>query len=367
MEKGKTRNTYPLIELDLGKLRNNIDQIVSRCSDRGVSVTGVIKGFTGIPEGVKVFADAGFDYIASSRLEQIQGAIDYGIKADYMLIRVPMLSEIESVIRLTDISLNSEVEVLKALNKEALKQGKTHKVILMADLGDLREGFWEKKELLDSAIMVENELDALYLAGIGTNLGCFGSVKATPEKMNNLIDYAEMIEKAIGRKLEIISGGATKSLPMVLDGTMPARINNLRIGETIVLARDLKDLFGLDMSYMFQDVFTLKAEIIEVKNKPSYPVGEIAYDAFGNHGTYEDLGIRKKALLGIGKVDIAYPDMIYPRDKGVKILGASSDHLIIDIEEADRDYKVGDNMEFDLCYATIVFATNSPNVKILCK
>lgn len=299
MEKGNTRNRYPLIELNLEKLRNNISQIVSRCNDAGVSITGVVKGFTGIPEGVKVFAEAGCDYIASSRLEQIQGAIDYGIKANYMLIRVPMLSEIEDVIRLTDISLNSEVEVLKALNKEALKQGKTHKVILMVDLGDLREGFWEKKELIDAAIMVENKLDSLHLAGIGTNLGCYGAIKATPEKMKSLIECAEMIERAIGRKLEIISGGATTSLPMILNGTMPSRINNLRVGEGIILARDLRDLYGLDMSYMFQDIFTLKAEIIEVKNKPSYPVGEFAFDAFRNTGVYEDSWFSSNSRLPV--------------------------------------------------------------------
>lgn len=358
---------YPLVELDLAKFRNNIDQAVERCGKMGIGLAGVIKGFTGIPEGVKEFADAGVDFIASSRLEQIQGAIDFGIKATYMLIRVPMLSEMEEAIRLADISLNSEVETLKALNKEALKQGKTHKVILMIDLGDLREGFWDKKELLEAALMVEKELDGLYLAGVGTNLGCYGSITATPEKMNELIADAEMIEKAIGRKLDIISGGATTSFPMVLNGTMPERINNLRMGEGIILAKDLKDLFRLDMSFMYQDAFTLKAQIIEVKDKPSYPVGELSFDAFGNVGVYEDRGIRKRALLGIGKVDIAYPDMIYPRDKGVEVLGASSDHLILDIEDTERDFKVGDIVEFDLCYATIVFVTNSPNVRIVCK
>ncbi len=253
------------------------------------------------------------------------------------------------------------------LEQEALKQGKVHKVIIMIDLGDLREGFWDKKELLDAALMVENECDGLYLAGVGTNLGCYGSILATPEKMNELIADAEMIEKAIGRTLDIISGGATTSFPMVLNNTMPKRINNLRIGEGIILAKDLKDLFRLDMSFMYQDAFTLKAEIIELKDKPSYPVGQLSFDAFGNVGTYEDRGTRKRALLGIGKVDIAYPDMIYPRDKGVEVMGASSDHLIIDVEDSETDYKVGDIVEFDLCYATIVFVTNSPNVKIVCK
>lgn len=367
MEVKKTEMRYPMVELDLKKLRNNIDQAVARCGKMGIGIAGVIKGFTGIPEGAKEFADAGCDFIASSRLEQIRAAMDFGIKAEYMLIRVPMLSEVEEAIRLTDISLNSEVEVLKALNQEALKQGKTHKVILMVDLGDLREGFWDKKELVDAALMVEKELDGLYLAGVGTNLGCYGSILATPEKMNELIADAEIIEKAIDRKLDIISGGATSSLPMVLNGTMPERINNLRLGEGIILAKDLKDLLHVDMSFMYQDAFTLKAQIIEIKDKPSYPVGQLSFDAFGMVGTYEDRGIRKRVLLGIGKVDVAYPDMIYPRDKGVEVLGASSDHLILDIEDAEREFKVGDIMEFDLCYATIVFVTNSPNVRIVCK
>jgi predicted amino acid racemase len=358
---------YPMVELDLKKFRNNIDQAVKRCGDLGIGLAGVIKGFNGIAEGARQFADAGVDFIASSRLEQIQGCIDAGIKATYMLIRVPMLSEIEEAIRIADISLNSELEVLKALNKEALKQSKVHKVIIMIDLGDLREGFWDKKELLDAALMVENECDGLYLAGVGTNLGCYGSILATPEKMNELIADAEMIEKAIGRKLDILSGGATTSFPMVLNGTMPKRINNLRMGEGIILAKDLKDLFNLDMSFMYQDAFTLKAQIIEVKNKPSYPVGELSFDAFGNVGTYEDRGVRKRALLALGKVDVAFPDMIYPRVKGVEVLGASSDHLILDIEDAEKDFNVGDIVEFDLCYATIVFVTNCPNVRVVCK
>lgn len=359
---------YPMVELDLKKLKHNIDQVVDMCGKQGIGVAGVIKGFTGIPRGVKEYEDSSCEYIATSRLEQIEDAINFGIsKKPYMLIRVPMLSEVKDVIRLTEISLNSEIAVLKALNEEATSQGKTHKVVLMVDLGDLREGFWDKKELLEAALLVENELTNLNLAGIGTNLGCYGSVVATKEKMEELIQDAENIEKAIGRKLDIISGGATTSFPLVMNGTMPERINNLRVGEAIILAKDLKDLWGYDMSFMYQDAFTLKAEVIEVKDKPSHPVGEIAFDAFGNVETYVDRGVRKRALLALGKVDFAFPKQLFPRDEGVEVLGASSDHLIMDIQDSKREFKVGDIMEFDLCYATIVYATNSPNVKIVCK
>jgi len=354
---------YPRVEINLKKLRSNIDQMVSRCNSQGIDVAGVIKGCTGIPECAKQFEEGGCTFIASSRLEQLQDAKDFGIKLPLMLIRIPMLSEVTDVIKLTDISLNSEEVVLKALNDEAIIQGKKHQIILMADLGDLREGFWNKEELLDTAIKVETKMDGLELAGIGTNLGCYGSINATPEKLQELVDLAELIEKRIGRTLKYISGGATTSLPRVLEGNMPKRINLLRVGEGILLAKDLKDLWGMDMSFMYQDVFVLKAEVIEVKDKPSHPVGEIMFDAFGFKQEYTDRGIRRRALLALGKVDYAFPDMIYPRDKGIEILGASSDHTIVDVQDAERDFKVGDIMTFDLCYATIVYVTNTRNVK----
>ncbi len=358
---------YPRVELDLKKLKHNIDAAVEICRKQGVGIAGVVKGFNGLKEGMALYEQSDCDFVASSRLEQLEGAREIGITKPLMLIRVPMLSEVAEAVRLADLSLNSEIEVLKALNAEAGNQKKIHGVILMVDLGDLREGFWDGNELLQAALLVEHDLKNLELRGIGTNLGCYGSVAATPEKMEELIAHAEIIEKAIGRQLEIISGGATSSLPLVLKEQMPARINNLRLGEGIILGKDLMDLYGYDMSFLNQDAFILKAEIIELKDKPTYPVGELAFDAFGNVGTYEDRGIRKRALLALGKVDFAYPESLIPVQDDVQVLGASSDHLIIDVEDSKRDWKVGDVMEFYLCYATIVFVTNSPNIQIVCK
>lgn len=355
---------YPRVEIDLKKLRHNIDEIVARCRELNIEVAGVVKGFTGIPECTKQFADSECRFIATSRLEQVEDAKKHGITKEFMLIRVPMITEAADAIRLTDISLHSEIKVLKEFNEQALKQKKTHGIVLMADLGDLREGFWDREEMIHAALMVENSFEGLELSGVGTNLGCYGSVSATPQKLEELVRIAESIESRIGRKLEFISGGATTSLPRVFENNMPERINLLRVGEGIILAKDLRDLWGYDMSFMYQDVFTLKAEVIEVKDKPTHPVGEIMFDAFGMKQEYEDRGIRRRALLALGKVDYAFPDMIYPRDKGAEVLGASSDHTIVDIQDTERDIKVGDIMEFDLCYATIVYATNSPNVKI---
>lgn len=358
-----TNGKYPRLVIDLQKLKHNISRMMSKCQDQGIEIAGVIKGCSGISVCTEQFEQAGCRFIASSRLEQLEAARAQGIQTDFMMIRVPMLSEAADVVRITDISLNSELQTLEALNIEAGKQDKKHKVILMADLGDLREGFWDKKELQRVALKVERELYNLELSGVGTNLGCYGAVAATPEKLDELVDCAEMIEQEIGRELEYVAGGATTSLPRIFENNMPKRINLLRIGEGILLAKDLHDLWGYDMSDFHQDVFTLQAEIIEIREKPSYPVGEIMYDAFGNQPVYEDRGIRKRALIALGKADYAFPEQLIPRCEDVKILGASSDHTILDIEDAEKNYKLGDIIEFDLCYATLVYVTNSPNIK----
>lgn len=359
------KDRYPRLEINLAHLQHNVSKIVEKCGGYGIQVAGVIKGANGLTQVAEAFDKGGAAFIASSRLEQIEDARNAGIRKPMMLIRIPMLSEIEDVIRLTDISLNSELDVIEALNKEAYRQGRLHKVILMADLGDLREGYWDKEELVDVAEYIENKLINIQLVGIGTNVGCYGSISPTPEKLQELVELAEKIEARLGRELEYISGGATSSLMRIWDKNIPKRINLLRIGEGILLARDLDVFYGYDMSELYQDVFRLKAEVIEVKNKPSYPQGTIAVDAFGHTPEYVDRGMRRRALLGMGKVDYGEPSELLSMEKGIEVLGASSDHTIIDIEDAERDYKVGDIMTFDVCYATVVYLTASRNVNIV--
>ena len=356
---------YPLVEMDLKKLRHNIDEVVGRCAAAGINVAGVIKGCNGIPKATEQFKLGGCAQIATSRLEQIEDAKEYGIQGPFMLIRIPMLTEISRLVELADYSLQSELSVIDAVNEECRKQGKTHKVVVMADLGDLREGFWDKKELMDVCLHIEKELDCIELAGVGTNVGCYGSVKPTPEKLGELAEAARLVEEAIGRKLEIVSGGATSSFTLVHEGTMPEGINHLRIGEGILLARDLQTDWGYkDMDYLRMDVFTLKAAVIEVKDKPSHPVGEIFMDAFGNFPTYTDRGIRRRALLAIGKVDLGDIEKLLPRARGIEVLGGSSDHTILDIEDNKDNIKVGDILEFDLNYTTMVFLTGSRSVTV---
>ena len=356
---------YPQLEVDLSILRSNARQVITRCQQQGIRVCGVVKGVDGLPEVARAMRLCGAEELGTSRLEQVERCRAAGVGGPWLLIRIPGLSELPDVVRLCETSLQSERVTLDALEEECVLQGKTHRVIVMADLGDLREGFWDKDEMVDVCVHVERELPHVELAGVGVNLTCYGSTKPTPEKMQALLVIAARIEKRIGRKLEIISGGATSSYTLVHWGTMPAGINHLRIGENILLGKDLQVNWGIqDMDYLRMDGFTLRAEVVEVREKPTYPIGEFAIDAFGRKPVYVDRGIRRRAILALGRADVGELESLIPREAGLTVIGGSSDHCIVDVEDCPRRLEVGDIVEFSLCYSHLLYATSRSDVTI---
>ncbi len=359
----KENSKYPMLEIDLTKLKHNIDSITSICEKSNIKVAGVVKGFNAIPSMLEVYAKSKCSSLASSRIEQLIECKKINQNMPTMMIRLPMLSEIELLVRYADSSLNSEVIILEALEKECKRQKKIHNVILMVDVGDLREGIFDTETVIEIALNIEKNMSCLHLLGLGINLGCYGAIEATVEKMNELISVAELVETAISRKLEVLSGGNTTSMPLVFNGSMPNRINHLRIGEGLCLTYDYGKFFGIDSSFLHQDVLVLKAEVIEIKDKPSYPIGTIGHNGFGHYPSYIDRGIRRRALLAVGKVDFGEVEMIFPKNEKIEIVGASSDHLIIDIENSKNEIKIGDILNFELTYLSMVYASGSRNVK----
>ena len=359
---------YPQLEFDLALLRSNADAVISRCRGMGIRVCGVVQGVDGMPEAARVLRAAGAAELGTSRLEQVARCRAAGVPGPWLLIRIPGLTELPDVVALCETSLQSEWPTLLALEEECLRQNKTHRVIVMTDLGDLREGFWDKKELVDVCERVERDLPHVQLAGIGVNLTCYGSTKPTPEKMNELVGLARQVEQRIGRKLEIVSGGATSSFTLVHWGAMPAGVNHLRIGEAILLGKDLQVDWGIrDMDYLRMDALTLRAEVVEVKDKPTYPIGEFAIDAFGRKPVYEDRGIRRRAILALGRADVGELESLIPREPGLTVIGGSSDHCIVDVEDCPRRLQVGDIVEFSLCYSHMLYATARSDMRIIFK
>ncbi len=344
-----------------------MNTVVGWCRAAGIDVAGVIKVTTGLASAALDYESCGAGWIASSRLEQLARAREAGVKVPLLMIRVPMLSELDEMVKICDYSLQSSFDTLKAVNEAAANNGKVHNVILMADLGDLREGFFEKEELAAVAEYVENRLDFIHLAGIGTNLGCVGSVKPTKEKMDMLADWAEAAEAAIGRPLEIVSGGATSSLMPLFDGVMNPKINMLRIGAVTFIGplEDIRTCYGREEAEELSDeCFILETEVIETNTKPTHPIGELGVDASGKVVKYNDRGRRRRAILAIGRADYGDIDDIVPVLEGAEVTMASGDHTILDIEDCSERLRVGDIVRFKVKYSALMRLTASENVTI---
>lgn len=338
---------YPKVIVDLNKLRHNARSVIEICKDRGIDVAAVTKAYCANPKIVQGVIDGGVKLLADSRIQNLMKLKD--IKAIKILLRLPMLSEVEEVVKYCDISLNSELKTIEELSRVAVKENKIHKIILMVDLGDLREGVWPS-DAIDTARKII-KMKGIQLVGLGTNLTCYGGVIPTKDNLSQLSDICKEIEEELGLELKILSGGNSSSMHLIQNGEIPARINNIRLGEAIIFGTEAA--YGNILPNTFQDVFTLAAQIVEIKNKPSIPIGEIGVDAFGNKPVFEDNGIRKRAILAIGKQDI-YPEKLIPVDRSIKILGASSDHLIVDITETHEHYNIGDEIRFNLKYPALL-------------
>jgi len=326
------------------------------CEKKNIKVVGVTKVFCAIPEVAQTMVKGGVEILGDSRIKNLKKL--QHIPVPKMLLRIPMKSEVEEVIKYADISLNSEIDTIKSLSEEAKKQRKIHEIILMVDLGDLREGVLKE----DVIPIVEQivKLEGIRLRGIGTNLTCYGSVIPTPDILEELVEIKNSINKKFNLNLDIVSGGNSSSLYLVQNGLIPREITQLRIGEAIVLGRETA--FGDRIPHTYDDVFTLEAQIVELKEKPSYPRGILGMDAFGERQVYVDRGIMKRAILAIGRQDVNMNDLI-PIDSSIELIGSSSDHLIVNVTNSTYPYKVGDIIKFKLRYGGILSCSTSEYVE----
>ena len=345
------------IEVDCEHIRRNAEAVVKMCASQHIEVVGVTKACCGHPEIARAMLAGGVSFLAESRLNHVRRLREAGIHVPIMLLRLPSLSEADEVLRLTQVSLNSEAGTVHALSRAAQARDLTHQVILMVETGDRREGVMPE-QAVDTARAIVG-LPGIDLVGIGTNLACVGGVVPTKESMQLLVGVAEEIERALNIRLRVISGGHTPDLDLIARGEMPSRVNQLRIGEAILLGVNSSTNHPLPCPH--RDAFNVVAEVIEVKTKPSLPEGPIAVDAFGHVPHWEDLGPRRRAILAIGGQDLRI-EGLRPKRPGVTIVGASSDHLVVDVTEADPPVRLGDELEFDPIYSAVATAMASTGV-----
>ncbi len=348
----------PGLEIDLDKIEHNASVLVRRLNVGGISVTGVTKAFSGAPQIARAMLRGGVTSLGDSRVENIELMRQSGIRTQMMLIRSPMMSQAGRVVASADISLNTEIDVVSALSVEAVKARKTHGVLLMVELGDLREGIMTDD--VEKTVLAVRQLPNITFMGLGSNLACRNGVSPDNRNMAELSALANRFAASSSSNQPIISGGNSSNLNWVFRCGSFGRINNLRLGEAILMGREAlnrKPIQGLHT-----DAISLIAEVIESKSKPSKPWGTLAQSAFDNapkNGSYPpDHGNINQAILAIGRQDTD-PDGLLP-PVGFDVLGASSDHLVLNA--GHKQLSVGSNVSFQLNYSAFLRAMTSPHV-----
>jgi predicted amino acid racemase len=254
--------------------------------------------------------------------------------------------------------LNSSITTLEALSKAAVAQNRVHRVILMVDVGDLREGVLPEKAL--DLVTRASQLKGIEVVGLGCNLACYGGVMPSEENMKLLVDTCQICRSKTGLDLPIICGGNSSGLPIMVEGKLPEQVNLYRVGEAIILGRNVIDRTPWEGTR--QDTVIAVAEVIEAEIKPSMPIGDRGQDAFGGSQDFIDRGNRKRVICNIGRQDVVV-DGIEPVEAGIEVLGGSSDHLILDVQDCGRDIKVGDEIQFYPGYGALLALSTSSYVQ----
>ncbi|QHQ35406.1 alanine/ornithine racemase family PLP-dependent enzyme [Algicella marina] len=346
----------PRIEVDLSKIRRNTETVVRRLGPRGIGVTGVTKAVCGHPAISQAMLDGGAAGLADARVRNVQRLRSAGMTGPITLIRTPMLSQAEQVVQSCEQSYNTELSVISALAAAAIRSGRVHGIVLMVEMGDQRDGILP--ENLAGIAQQVMQMTGVGLKGISVNFACLSGIAPTTRQMAAFCDLANEIEGVCSPSLKIVSGGNSANLPWALDEHATGRVNDLRLGEAILLG--VEPVSGDHIGGMHTDAFTLVAEIIEMASVPP-PIPVALIDP-----TTERLrlvttsGVSSRMILAMGHQDTDILGLSIP--VGSTLIGATSDHLIIGTPRSRL--KVGSEVRFQMNYNALMRAMAAPDIEV---
>lgn len=331
------------------KLQKNFKFLNQLFQENEISWAIVAKLLCGNELFLKELLSLNTQEVCDARISNLKKIKRLSPHVETVYIKPPAKTAIKDVIKYADASFNTEFQTIKWLSEEAVKQKKTHKVIIMIELGDLREGVMGE-DLIDFYSSIFN-LPNIDVTGLGTNLNCLSGVLPSEDKLIQLSLYKQLIEATFDRKIPWLTGGTSAVIPLIFRQQIPKGINHFRVGETLFFGNNLftdELIEGMESS-----IFKLFAEIIEITEKPIVPSGILGENPSGETVVFseEDYGkTQVRAIIDFGVLDISNLDFLIPEDPDIDFVGGSSDMLILDITSSKQKYKIGDKIAFDMKY-----------------
>ena len=349
------------VTIDIKKLRSNFNYLNTLFKKNNIEWSIVSKILSGNKLFLTELLKFDIKQVCDSRVSNLKEIKLINPKIETIYIKPPAKRSVSSVVKYADISMNTEFETIKLLSKEAIAQNKVHKIIIMIELGELREGVLgdDFMDFYESIFKLEN----IQVVGIGTNLSCLYGVLPNHDKLIQLSLYEQLIEAKFNKQIPYVSGGSSVTIPLIFQNLLPKGINHFRVGETLFLGTDVYN--NTNFKKMHSNVFTLYAEIIELIEKSIVPMGKMGTNVEGESYVFDQNNIGEtsyRAIIDLGLLDVE-TEHIELVDKSLKLAGASSDMIVIDIDENKKKYKVGDLVEFKLDYMGILRIMNSKYIE----
>ncbi|WP_251518092.1 MULTISPECIES: alanine racemase [unclassified Staphylococcus] len=325
------------LKIDLSKIQYNAHILRDMCKRSHIHFTPVVKGVGGDERIIQSLAEIGITHFADARIDNIRKS--YNGHYTYTMIRTGNQSELKNIVNYTNISIQTELETIQHINQIAKSLNKTHEILLMVDWKDEREGIqtYEVIEYINKIVNMQH----VKMKGLAFNFMCFHSDTPTTEDIQLINEFVTHVESQTALNMQIVSGGNSSVLPEMAKGPL-GKINELRIGET--LFRGVNTTTDTPIPALYQDAITLEAEIVEIKPRL-------------RHQSHHDY---LQAILDIGNLDTKIPE-IQPLHHEVDVLGATSDHVMVDLYNHDN-YQVGDKIQFSLGYSAMAQSMYMPNI-----
>lgn len=349
------------ITLNTKKLKHNYEILNNEFKKNNIEWAAVVKLLCGNELFINEVLKLGIKEVCDSRISNLKAVKALNPTIQTVYIKPPALENLEEVLSCADVTFNTEYETIKELSDTASKMGITHKILIMIELGELREGVM-REEFVEFYQKVF-DLPNIKVTGIGTNLSCMYGVLPNEDKLLQLCLYKELVELKFNQKIPYISGGTSVTLPLLHNKSLPKGINHFRVGDSLFLGSHI--IANSHFKNMYSDTFKLYAQIIELNQKPCIPSGDMGLNMSGKQKEFESSQIGKlchRAIVDIGLLDIE-DNHLTPIDEDLKIIGASSDMMVIDLNHNEAGLEVGDFIEFKMDYMGILRIMNSDYIE----
>jgi len=326
---------YPKLKIDLKKIEENAKKIVSLAKEKNIEIIGVTKGIGGDLKIAKSLLNAGISSLADSRIQNIKNL--KRLNAQISCLRMPQLSNIEKLVKYTDVLYVSEKKTLRKINQIAKKNNEMKDIMFMLESDDKREGIQLKG--LNTYMKYIKGLKNIRFKGIASNFCCLNNIKPSILKLKKFQSIIKKIQKKENNLT--ISIGNSSSLPLLLKKDFNPVSNQYRIGETILLGLEVPS--GKQFMNLNLDTFILEVEIVEIKNR-------IINGA-----------IKKRILLAIGRQTID-PKGLKPLNKNISVIDSTSGYTIIETEK-ENNFNLGDTIKFRVDYLNMLKCITSNYIK----